>query len=175
MDLKKSYRMTRDADREFFLIQGSKITRPKYMQALPWRTVHISPFDMNLLYFAPAMRRDYIDAILSRTHEQFSRVRRDYELVMKQRNAMLKKIRDQEAERRDLDFWDNKFAELAYVYGLYRVRYRDYVRSSLSRFPDFFAKYSPVFHYESTWIDQENPEEFIKCYLSENRERDILT
>lgn len=92
--LRKSYRMVRDDTREYYAIQGSKTTKPKYLAALPWRTVHISPFDMNLLYFAPSMRRDYIDLILSRTYEQFPRVRRDYDLAMRQRNAMLKKIRD---------------------------------------------------------------------------------
>ncbi len=167
--------MVRDDVREFFVIQGAKITKPKYLQALPWRTVLISPFDMNLLYFAPSMRRDYIDLILTRTHEQFSKVRRDYELTMKQRNALLKKIRDGESKREELDFWDHKFAEYAHMYGLYRSRYRDYVGNSLSRFPTFFQKYSPIFHYESTWIDTADCQIFIETYLRENRERDILT
>ncbi len=120
------------------------------MTALPWRTVHISPFDMNLLYFAPAMRRDYIDLILSRTYSQFPRVKRDYDLAMRQRNAMLKNIRDGFSKREDLDFWDQKFAEIAESYGLYRTRYLTYVRESMSRFPTFFAKYAPEFHYESS-------------------------
>lgn len=174
-DLAKSYRMFRDENREYFSIQGSKITKPKYMQALPWRTVHISPFDMNLLYFAPSIRRDYIDLILARTHEQFTHVRRDYELTMRSRNALLKKIRDGLTKREDLDFWDKKFAEYAYMYGLYRSKYRDYIISSLSRFPEFFGKYSPEFFYESDWINEEDPQKFIEQYLLENRERDILT
>ncbi len=71
---------------------------------------------MNLLYFAPSIRRDYIDLILARSYEQFSKVRRDYELVMRQRNALLKKIRDGFAKKEDLDFWDQKFAECADMY-----------------------------------------------------------
>lgn len=64
------------------------------MNALPWRTVYISPFDMNLLYFAPSMRRDAMDTILARVYEQFGSVRRDYDMIMRQRNALLKKIRE---------------------------------------------------------------------------------
>ena len=64
------------------------------MNTLPWRTVHISPFDMNLLYFAPGMRRDYIDSILGRTYEQFHIVERNYETTLRQRNALLKKIKE---------------------------------------------------------------------------------
>ena len=152
-ELRKSYRMVRDDTREYYAIQGSKTTKPKYMTALPWRTVHISPFDMNLLYFAPAMRRDYIDLILSRTYAQFPSIKRDYDLAMRQRNALLKSIRDGLSKREDLDYWDTKFAEMAESYGLYRARYRDYVREMMSSFPTFFAKYTPEFHYESSVIE----------------------
>lgn len=115
-DLAKSYRLLRDEKREFYAIQGTKATKPKYMNALPWRTVYISPFDMNLLYFAPAMRRDAMDLVLARVYEQFSGVRRDYELAMRQRNAMLKSIREGLSKREDLDYWDTKFAEYAETY-----------------------------------------------------------
>jgi recombinational DNA repair ATPase RecF len=99
------------------------------------------------------MRRDYIDLILSRTYAQFPGIKRDYELVMRQRNAMLKSIRDGISKREDIDFWDSKFADIAESYGLYRSRYRDYVREMMSSFPTFFAKYAPEFHYESSVIE----------------------
>lgn len=71
---------------------------------------------MNLLYFAPSMRRDAMDITLARAYEQFSKVKKDYELVMRQRNTLLKKIRDGEAHGDELDFWDDKFAVLADTY-----------------------------------------------------------
>lgn len=175
MDLEKRYRMIRDDIREYYSVQSTKITKPKYLQALPFRTVHISPFDMNLLYFAPSIRREYIDLVLSRTHEQFPKIRREYDQVMRQRNAMLKKIREGLAKREDLDFWDYKFAECADMYGLYRDRYRAYIQGTISKFPAFFGKYDVVFHYESSWIDQVDRRDFIEKYFQENRERDILT
>lgn len=174
-DLSKSYRKVRDEIKEYFLIQWVKVTKWKYMQSLPWRTVHISPFDMNLLYFAPSMRRDYMDTVLSRSHGQFSALKKNYDIVMRQRNALLKKIRDGEAKRQDLDFWDHKFAECADTYWQYRINYRDYIQSAISRFPSFFSKYLPFFHYESNWIDELDRWGFIEKYLYENRERDILT
>lgn len=179
-DLAKSYRLLRDEKREFYAIQGTKTTKPKYMNALPWRTVYISPFDMNLLYFAPAMRRDAMDLVLARVYEQFSWVRRDYELAMRQRNAMLKSIREGLSKREDLDYWDTKFAEYAETYGLYRTRYARYIEDSLERFPSFFSRYPLQFHYESG-IDRDGYDpsltdsEIIKDYLMCNRDRDILT
>ena len=86
---------------------------------------------MNLLYFAPSIRRDAMDTVLSQAYEQFPKIKKDYELVMRERNALLKKIRDGEANRQDLDFWDKKFAEIAEIYLMYRSKYVQYVSSSL--------------------------------------------
>jgi DNA replication and repair protein RecF len=86
---------------------------------------------MNLLYFAPNIRREYMDSILERAFEQFSKVRKEYEQVVKQRNALLKKIREQQARKEDLDFWDTKHAELSELYLLYRRKYTDYLSTHL--------------------------------------------
>lgn len=145
--LTRSYRLLQDDKRSFFAVQGTKTTKPKYMSALPWRTVYISPFDMNLLYFAPSMRRDAMDMTLSRVYEQFSKVKKDYELVMRQRNALLKRIRDGGAQSDELEFWDDKFALLAETYGLYRFRYTRYIQDALARFPSFFSRYPIEFCY----------------------------
>lgn len=145
------------------------------MNALPWRTVHISPFDMNLLYFAPGMRREYIDSILARTYEQFHVVLRNYETTLKQRNALLKKIKEGISKKEELNFWDAKFAECADVYGLYREKYRDFVQTSLGGLPQFFGKYPLSFEYRSSWIDKDERQQYIIDYLKENQERDIIT
>ena len=100
---------------------------------------------------------------------------------------MLKSIRDGLSKREDLDYWDQKFAEIAESYWLYRARYMTYVREMMPAFPTFFAKYAPEFHYESSvdnsnqwsdsWdqCDQKADNEIIVEYLRANRERDILT
>jgi recombinational DNA repair ATPase RecF len=49
---------------------------------------------MNLFYFAPSYRRDYIDSILERSYESFRSVRREYDTIMRQRNALLESIRE---------------------------------------------------------------------------------
>lgn len=181
-ELTKSYRLLQDDKRSFFAIQWIKTTKPRYMWALPWRTVYISPFDMNLLYFAPSMRRDAMDITLARAYEQFSKVKKDYELVMRQRNTLLKKIRDGEAHGDELDFWDDKFAVLADTYWLYRGRYVRYIQDALVRFPNFFSRYPIEFYYRSS-IQLEREEigivdatdaDVVRWYLEKNRQRDIF-
>ncbi len=172
---KISYTLASDEKREYFLIQWKKITKPKYLEELPFRTVYVSPFDMNILYFSPAMRRDYLDDILARSYAQFGKIKRDFESVMKQRNALLKKIREENVWEDFLDFWDKKFAEIAVIYGMYREKYIQYIFQKISDFPEFFWQYHITIKYTGDWIYQENPELFIQKYLKENRKRDIFS
>jgi DNA replication and repair protein RecF len=171
----KSYRYERQAWRDLYSIQSAKVSGLKYRESLPYRTVFLSPFDMNLFYFAPSMRRDYVDSILARTFAQFTKVRRDYETTMRQRNALLKKIRDGEAERKDLDYWDRTFAEKVNLYMMYREKWIDFVSSSQEPLRDFLPRYEIRFSYESKLLGVEEKDKFIKTYLLEHRERDILT
>ncbi len=171
----KSFTIYRDEKSDRTTIQWEKVTKLKYRTSLPFKTVFVSPFDMNLLYFAPSMRRDYMDSILERTYEQFSRVRRDYEITMRQRNALLKNIRDGKARREDIDFWDTKFASLAETYLFYRHKYIQYVQDSNDILSGFLPKYSSTFVYISSTTEMPDKSEWIITYLRENRERDILT
>ena len=120
---------------------------------------------MNLLYFAPSIRRDYIDSILSRTFTQFPKLKRDYENVMRQRNALLKKIRDGEAQKQDLSFWDKTFAEKANLYHTYRCRFIDFVNSHLALISEFLPKYHMVFHYDTKISSTLEGESIVMEYL----------
>jgi recombinational DNA repair ATPase RecF len=174
-DMSQAYRCGNFETKDYNSVQGKKLTKPKYRETLPWRTVYISPFDMNLLYFAPTMRRDTMDDALSRAYEQFSKVERDYTMTLKSRNALLKRIKDGFSKKEELTFWDKKFAEYADIYGLYRERFIMHMKHKIGTLPNFFGKYTTTFHYDSSWIESENRREYIEAYLLENRDRDILT
>jgi DNA replication and repair protein RecF len=166
-----SYILCKPEQREMYSIQWKKVTKKNYFQELPFSTVYIGPFEMNLLYFTPNIRREYIDAILERAFEQFGRVKKEYEQVVKQRNALLKKVRDQQARVGDLDFWDLKHAELTEIYLLYRRKYIDFISSHLWTIAD---KYTVRCVYDTN-IPKIDVKSFVCKYLQENRDRDILT
>lgn len=130
---------------------------------------------MNLLYFAPSIRRDYIDSILDRAFLQFRSVKRDYENSMRQRNALLKRIREGECERSELPYWDKKFAENANIYGLYRKKWYGFVEENIHQISTFLQGYSLECRYESKYLWMRDMEGTIHEYLLSNRERDIIT
>ncbi|MBP9780289.1 DNA replication/repair protein RecF [Candidatus Gracilibacteria bacterium] len=171
----KTFSLYRDDTSDRLTIQGEKVTKQKFRIALPFKTVFVSPFDMNLLYFAPSSRRDYLDSILERAYDQFPRLRRDYEQTMRQRNALLKNIREGGAKREDLDFWDAKFATLTETYTLYRKKYVEFISKSEKIITDYLPQYTHEFTYISSLNDMSDIVEGVKEYLKVNRERDILT
>lgn len=60
-------------------------------------------------------------------------------------------------------------------YGLYRERYIRYISKKIPELPEFFSLYGVEIIYHGEWIYSENPENFIKNYLKENRQRDIFS
>lgn len=178
----KSYSRERREKKDIFSIQGAKVTGIKYQENLPFRSVFISPFDMNLFYFAPGFRRDFVDSILERSFAQFRKTRRDYEMILRQRNALLKKIREGEAKKTDLTYWNKVFIEQAEVYHLYRMRWHTFVMRHLENITHLLGKYEILYVLESKIEEQEKKPEntsdratLIGSYLDENLERDILT
>lgn len=145
------------------------------MQALPIQTVYISPFDMNMLYFAPEMRRNYMDDILVRAFDGFPRIKREYEMAVRQRNTLLKHIREGNAQEEGLTFWDVKVAELADLYGQYRRRYIGFIRTHMERYPEFFGVHQVEVEYQGEWFFSDDPQGYIQKYLYENRARDIFS
>ncbi|PID84421.1 hypothetical protein CSB09_01270 [Candidatus Gracilibacteria bacterium] len=169
------YLFGNDGKKEYTMRGETIYTKPKYLQNLPIRSVFISPFDMNMLYFAPQIRRDYLDNVCARAYPNFIKVQRDFERTMRQRNALLKNIREGQSAFNDLDFWDSKFAEIAYLYGQYRIKFIDFITSIMPEFPQFFGKYVIQINYAGDWIYQEDPVGYIKTYLKNKRQRDILS
>jgi DNA replication and repair protein RecF len=76
-------------------------------------TVLFHPEDLNMLYLNPSYRRQYLNILLSQTDRAYLLALSSYKKVMKQRNALLHKIRDQKFTGaditnllHDLDTWD---------------------------------------------------------------------
>ncbi len=171
----KVFSRTRQDGKDIYRIQGKAISGTKYRESLPYRTLFVSPFDMNLLYFAPSARREYIDSILLRAFPTFSKVRREFTEAMRQRNSLLKHIREGQVEKKELNFWDQCFTEKAFLYHQYRKKWYTFIQENSEHIHTFLPEYQIQFLYESK-IDVECPDEpSIRAYLVEKRERDILT
>jgi DNA replication and repair protein RecF len=66
--------------------------------------------DMALISGAPAERRRYLDVMLCQLEPPYLRATQQYAKVVTQRNALLKRIHEGEAQAGELDFWDDELA-----------------------------------------------------------------
>ena len=72
-----------------------------------------APDDMNLFFFSPQFRRRYLNILLSELYPAYRQALLDYHRVLKNRNALLKKIREQQSRATELEFWDETLIQLA--------------------------------------------------------------
>lgn len=80
----------------------------KFIGAIP--SVTFLPQDLDLFTGTPSGRRSFVDNLLSQLTPDFAPLRLEYERVLKQRNALLKRIAHGEASESDLDVWDEELA-----------------------------------------------------------------
>ena len=99
-----------------FKKNGVNLRNTEYLGNL--LTVLFHPEDLNMLYLSPSLRRRYLDTILCQTDKKYMNALSKYKKVLKQRNALLHKIRETRFERgditrllQDLDAWDSEFLE----------------------------------------------------------------
>lgn len=85
------------------------------------KAVFFSPDDLAYMSYAPKLRRRYIDVVLSQLNQGYLLKLMEYNEACKQRNSLLKAISEQRSDMDELDFWDEKLAQL----GAYITQERD--------------------------------------------------
>ncbi len=91
-----------------FFVQDVRMPLLQFIGVLP--TIIFLPQDLDLFTGPPAGRRGFLDALLSQLQPSYAALRLEYERVLKQRNALLKRIVAGEAKESELDLWDERLS-----------------------------------------------------------------
>jgi DNA replication and repair protein RecF len=75
--------------------------------------VIFSPSDLDLVIGSPSERRRFLDLTLCQVHLSYCRTLSQYQKVLLQRAALLRRIRDDKEDARALAFWDDQLTTLA--------------------------------------------------------------
>jgi len=75
------------------------------------RTVIFAPEEMLLVAGSPGLRRSAIDGLAGQRSPAYLREQATYARALQQRNSLLRAIREEEADRGQLRFWDETFLE----------------------------------------------------------------
>lgn len=96
--------MGRKVAKRRFLVDGTPRSRANFLTN--FFVVLFRPEDLRLVEGSPARRRGFLDAILSQADPNYDRALKAYEQSLRRRNRILDAIREGEASRSQLTFWD---------------------------------------------------------------------
>lgn len=106
-----TYRTQGETVDKQYVLDGTKKARLTHQHRVP--VVLFEPDHLRLLRESPGKRRDYLDILLVKLHPDISWVKHQFERVLTQRNAMLKRRLPAVQLEDQLFAWDLKFAEHA--------------------------------------------------------------
>ena len=94
---------------KYFRVNGA----PRRASALigHLNAVMFSAEDMDIVYGSPSVRRRYLNILISQTNREYLGAIQRYERVVRQRNHLLRQIRDGGARRDELAFWDDELVK----------------------------------------------------------------
>ena len=107
------------------------------------RTVLFWPEDMELVTDSPSLRRRYLDSVLIQINREYRRTILSYERGLRQRNKLLEAIRENEAGRQQLIFWDQLLIKQGNYISQYREKFINFMNGyALSSFREKFFFYN---------------------------------
>src|SRR5215469_12736292 len=95
--------------------------------------VIFSPSDLDLVIGSPGDRRRFLDLTLCQVHPSYCRTLSQYQKVLLQRAALLRRIRDDKENQGDLRFWDEQLATLAAPIMLERALFLEQATGAAAR------------------------------------------
>lgn len=103
------------------------------------RVVLFEPEDLNLIIGSPSRRRDYLDFILSQASREYYRCLLAYQKGLRRRNKLLVQIREGEAKKTQLEYWDRSLIKNGQIIHQNRREWLGFVNRQWqgSQFEDF--------------------------------------
>jgi DNA replication and repair protein RecF len=122
-------------------VQGERVQKKKYlingvakrkMDFIgKFRVVLFRPEDIDLALGSPSVRREYLDSVLEQIDRDYRRSNLSYQKGIRQRNKLLYRIREGEANRQQLLFWNKLLIKNGEVISQKREDYLDFVNKGL--------------------------------------------
>jgi len=112
-----------------YLVNRVSRTQRDFIQK--FRAVLFTPEDIKLVLGNPSRRRTYLDTILTQTSSEYYQSTKDYQLVVRQRNKLLKLIREGKQGPDQLKFWNGKLIKLGTIIHQYRHNFFSFCEKKL--------------------------------------------
>ncbi len=157
-------------------INDVRVPVATFVGALP--TVLFLPQDLQLFTGAPALRRRFLDCVLTQVSPEYYRALASYQKVLKQRGSLLKNIAEGTARAGELAVWDAALAEHGSVLTVFRLELMETFGLTLREEMESLGERTKSAEFQYERSSQERDRGAIAKELQEllihYRERDIL-
>jgi DNA replication and repair protein RecF len=144
------------------------------------RTVVFAPEEMLLVIGSPGLRRAALDSLAAQRSAAYARDLASYGRTLQQRNSLLRAIREEEAAREELRFWDSAFLDSGAAIVAERLRLLDDLRGPLANAhaeiaPDeaAAARLAVTYATNAPMLPGESPRDALARRLLETSEKEI--
>lgn len=127
--------------RKRFLVNG--IPRRLLDYAGNLVAVFFRPEDIDLITGSPSLRREYIDQTIGQVDRDYRKMTQSYSKVVTRKNKLLKLIREGNARKDELIFWNSEQLKLGLILQEKRESFFETINSYEKIFGDFEYKYLP--------------------------------
>lgn len=126
-----------------YLVDGAGRSKATFVGRVV--AVMFRPEDLRLIEGSPGRRRQFLDEILVQSDPNYGRSLTAYERALRRRNRLLRMIREGEATRQQLSFWDQAIIKNGNIITDVRREYLEY----LSGVETSYGKYEVEYQYSS--------------------------
>ncbi len=127
--------------RQIFSVNKNNRSKIKFIGQL--LVVVFRPEDMRLIEGSPSRRRDFLDNSLIQADREYAESFRQYEKTLRRRNKLLSAIKDGEQSANSLTFWNMSLIKHGERLQHSRLKFVQFINSSVEAPLDFRIKYSP--------------------------------
>jgi len=90
----------------------NSVKKPLFEALGKLRTVYFSPESLNLIYGSPGERRKFLDILICQSDTIYAKNLTEYNHILQNKNALLKEIKKNNANVKELDFWNQQLSIL---------------------------------------------------------------
>lgn len=153
------------ATKRYLINQVSK-TQQAFLQK--FKAVLFTPEDIKLVLGSPQRRRDYLDTMLSQFSNEYYQNIKQYQQAVRQKNHLLRLIKNQVQTTATLPFWNGKIIELGVTINKFREEFFSFCKDNLP----ILSK--DIFHNNNLCLEY-NPKELNLSRLRHYQEAEIAS
>ena len=164
----KEIKLKSNGDKKFIYIDGNLIKKTTELYK-HIKTVYFSPLDIDIVQGYPANRRRFFDIAISQYDFRYLELLKQYNRVLKQRNALLKS----EFLSGEKDVWDYRFLQLSKAVIYERLKYLELFNKEIDFFYKKIAKdreEMTILYYPKYDFNENKIEDTLKNELKTKRE-----